>query len=81
MIIKNLQYNFKKTIVVSYCIIVFKQCISSCTKIFTRNSCLAMKKKYINVLWTQDNVVYVNPCFVTPLRSNAKRSRVKPYAQ
>jgi len=29
---------------------------------------------------TQDNVVYVKPCFVTPLKSNARQSKVKPYA-
>jgi hypothetical protein len=28
----------------------------------------------------QNNVAYVKSCFVTPVRSNARRSRVKPCA-
>ncbi len=48
---------------------VFKQCISSCTKVSTWKFFFDNgESKYKCFLQhTQDNVVYVKPCFVTPI--------------
>ncbi len=63
-----------------YCVVVFKWCISSCTKIFTWKFLFDNgESKYKCFLdWTQDNAIYVKSCFVMLVGPNAKWSRVKP---
>jgi hypothetical protein len=66
----------------SYCTIVLNWCISSWTSVFTWKVLLVNgESKYecfLEQIW--DNGVYVKPCFVTLVRSNAKQSNVKPCA-
>jgi len=76
MTIKKLHSDFKHAIVILYCVVVFKRCISFYTKVFTFDN---GKNKYkCSLERTQDNVVYVKLWLVMPLGSNAKQSKVKP---
>ncbi len=65
-----------------YCAIVWNRYIScliigSTWKILVDNG----DNKYTFFLeWIRDNVVYVKPCFVPHVGSNAKQASVKPYA-
>jgi hypothetical protein len=47
------------------------------------NSCLKIREVITNFLWEKnhDNIIYVNPCFVTPIGSNVKQPKVKHCAQ
>ncbi len=73
MIINSLQSDFEEAI-------IFKWCISSCIKVFTWKFLFdnGESKYKCSLEWTWDNVVYVQPCFVMPLGTNARQSRVKP---
>jgi hypothetical protein len=55
----------------------------SCTKVFTWKFLFDNgESKYKCFLkQTQNNVVYVKPCFVTPFGSNARQLRIKPRVQ
>jgi hypothetical protein len=72
---------FKK--IISYCAVIFRHYISSYTKVFIwKFLCDNGERKYkCSLNWTWDNAVYVKPCFITPFRSNVRRSRVKPCVQ
>jgi hypothetical protein len=69
-------------LIILYCAVIFRHCIFSYTKVFIwKFLCDNGERKYkCSLNWTQDNSVYVKPCFIRPFGLSARWSRVKPCA-